>query len=60
MSKKIEAGDHWRHELTKLRCWLSGYIEGRSAPGQTYYMIPGEQVLHQIIKAIDDADRKQK
>ena len=57
---KIEAKDHWRDELTKLRCWLSGYTEGRTLPGQIQYMVPGEMVLRQIIQSIDDAKRKDK
>lgn len=56
-SKKILVQDHWKIELVKLRCWVNGYRAGRTLPGQvnleTY--IPGEDVLRQIIMAIDDA-----
>jgi len=58
MKKKIEVQDHWRNELTKLRCWLSGFSEGRQIPGQLQYMVPGELVLKQIISAIDDSKNK--
>lgn len=56
--KKIEVQDHWRMELTKLRCWLTGYNDGRSAPGHLQQMVPGETILRQIIAAIDDAKEK--
>lgn len=60
MSKKfkIEVQDHWRIELTKLRCWLSGFSEGRTVPGHLQHMVPGEVVLRQIISAIDDVKEK--
>jgi hypothetical protein len=45
---------HWRGELTKLRCWITGFYAGRGGNSQ----IPGEQVLWQIIQAIDDAEEK--
>ena len=53
--KKIEVQNHWRDELTKLRCWLTGYNDGRSAPGHLQHMVPGEMILRQIINAIDEA-----
>jgi len=56
--KKIEVQDHWRHELTKLRCWLTGYNDGRSIPGQIPNMVPGEEILRQLIMAIDNAEEK--
>lgn len=56
--KKIEVQDHWRHELTKLRCWLTGYNDGRRVPGALPPMVPGEMILRQIIMAIDDAKEK--
>ena len=60
MSKKskIEVQDHWRHELTKLRCYLSGYNDGRRVPGNLPFMVPGEAILQQLIIAIDDAKEK--
>lgn len=56
-AKKIEVKDHWKYELAKLRCWLSGYKAGRSLPGQIDLNnhIPGEDTIRQIIMAIDDA-----
>lgn len=56
MSVKVEAHDHWREELTKLRCWLSGFKEGRTSPGGLEMIIPGEDVLRQIIITIDMAE----
>ena len=55
--KQIEVPDHWRAELTKIRCWITGYQAGRHIPGgmDLESSIPGEQVLRQIIMAIDDA-----
>lgn len=55
--KKIDVGDHWKIELQKLRCWISGFRAGRSLPGQVNLenYVPGEDVLRQIIIAIDDA-----
>lgn len=59
MSKKkrtIEVKDHWRGELTKVRCWLEGYRQGtRAVNGGLPYLVPGEDTLRQIIMAIDDA-----
>ena len=52
--KKIEVKDHWRQELTKLRCYLTGYNDGRRVPGALPPMVPGEDVLRQIIMAIDE------
>ena len=57
-NKKIEVKDHWRYELTKLRCWLSGYNDGRHVPGALPPMVPGEMILRQIIMAIDEAEGK--
>lgn len=56
-TKKVTVEDHWKVELQKLRCWISGYRAGRTLPGQTNLdnYIPGEDVLRQIIMAIDDA-----
>lgn len=57
LKKKIEIQDHWKIELTKIRCWMSGYRAGRTLPGQTNLdsIIPGEDVLRQIIMAIDES-----
>lgn len=57
MSKKtkVEVEPHWLHELAKVRCWLSGYHAGRSAPGSMPGSIPGEDVLRQIQVAITGA-----
>ena len=57
MSKKakIDVESHWHHELAKVRCWLTGYHAGRSAPGSIPVSIPGEDVLRQIQVAIAGA-----
>lgn len=48
----IEVKDYYRGELTKLRCWLTGFHEGR---GSASSRCPGEDILRQLIIAIDDA-----
>lgn len=53
--KKLVVKDHWRQELSKLRCWISGFNAGRHVPGTVGPHVPGEEVLRQIIMAIDDA-----
>lgn len=55
--KKIEVQPHWRGELTKVRCWISGWEAGRRHPGSLNALdsVPGDDVLRQIIMAIDDA-----
>jgi hypothetical protein len=60
--KKIEVQDHWKIELQKLRCWISGFNAGRKTPGVTNLdnYIPGEDVLRQIIIAIDDVKETKK
>ena len=60
MSKKVNVESHWREELTKLRCWLSGFKEGRQSPGSLICSVPGEDVLRQIIIAIDDVTKDSK
>jgi hypothetical protein len=54
---KIPVEQHWKIELQKLRCWISGFQAGRKTPGAINLdnHIPGEDVLRQIIIAIDDA-----
>lgn len=54
--KRIEVKDHWRHQLTQVRCWISGFTAGRHVPGTLATSIPGEAVIHQIILAIDEAE----
>ena len=49
----IPVRNHYRGELTKLRCWISGYREGRG--NQPFGAIPGEDILRQLILAIDEA-----
>ena len=49
--KIIVVKDHYRSELTKVRCWIDGFRVGRDKE----YMIPGEDVLRQLIVAIDEA-----
>jgi hypothetical protein len=46
-------------ELVKLRCWISGFQAARKVPGQINIdnYVPGEDVLRQIIIAIDDAEK---
>lgn len=56
--KKVDVKDHWRHELSKLRCWLEGYKAGRHIPGCMGVHIPGEMAITQIILAIDNAKVK--
>lgn len=60
--KKVEVKDHWKYELQKLRCWISGFRAGRTFPGQVNIenYVPGEDVLRQIIIAIDDAKETKK
>ena len=55
--KKIEVKDHWKSQLQQLRCWIGGFRAGRTLPGQVNIenYVPGEDVLRQIIIAIDDA-----
>ena len=55
--KQIVVQDSWRYQLTKVRCWISGYKAGRNIPGTLNLDsdIPGEQVLAQIMLAIDNA-----
>lgn len=57
---KVEVQDFWREELTKLRCWLEGYKNGRSFPGSIEPTIPGFLIVRQIIMAIDEAKKKSK
>ena len=54
---KIQVEQHWKIELQKLRCWISGFQAGRKTPGviDLDNHIPGEEVLRQIIMAIDAA-----
>ena len=61
--KKINVEQHWKIELQKLRCWIGGFRAGRSLPGNSVNLenfIPGEDVLRQIILAIDDAKETKK
>ena len=55
--KKIVVQDHWAKELNKVRCWISGWQAARRTPGTLNLSehVPGEQVLAQIIMAIDEA-----
>ena len=56
--KKLVVEDHWKIELQKLRCWISGFRAGRTLPGQVNLesYVPGEDVLRQIVVAISDAE----
>jgi len=58
--KQLIVQDHWKIELAKLRCWINGWQAGRRLPGSTDMAtyVPGEDVLRQIIIAIDDAKEK--
>lgn len=60
--KKIEVKDHWKIELQKLRCWIGGFQAARKTPGVVNldHYVPGEDVLRQIIMAIDDAKETKK
>jgi len=44
-----------RSELTKVRCWLTGFHAGQ---GDKLGHIPGEDSIRQIILALDDALKK--
>jgi len=54
---KVDVPDHSREELTKLRCFLTGYHAGKGETGLTL-SVPGELILRQIIMAIDESSRK--
>lgn len=43
-----------RGELTKVRCWITGFQAGRSSPGSLNVGIPGDDSLRQIIILIDE------
>lgn len=43
-----------RGELTKVRCWMTGFNAGRHSPGHLNPGIPGEDSLRQIIQLIDE------
>jgi hypothetical protein len=60
--KKINVEQHWKIELQKLRCWIGGFRAGRTLPGSVNLesYVPGEDVLRQIILAIDDAKETKK
>ena len=47
-----------RGELTKVRCWLSGFAVGRSSRGELDLGIPGEDGLRQAILLIDEVLRE--
>ena len=48
---KVKIPDYTYEELTKLRCWLSGYKEGRNMK----LSIPGEDILRQLLIAIKES-----
>jgi len=43
-----------RGELTKVRCWMTGFQAGRSSPSSLNVGIPGDDSLRQIIILIDE------
>lgn len=45
-----------RAELTKVRCWMTGFAAGRHG-SNTLAGIPGEDSLRQTIQAIDEGMR---
>lgn len=54
--KVIAVQDHWVSELSKIRCWIDGFKEGRGGNTLTSRVhIPGEDTLRQIQVAIQDA-----
>lgn len=53
----VDIPDHSREELTKLRCFLTGYRQGR---GDKHTSIPGEEVLRLLIMAIDSKEVRPK
>lgn len=46
-----------RGELTKVRCWMTGFQAGRTSPGSLNVGIPGDDSLRQIIQLIDEVCR---
>lgn len=52
----IKVEEHWKSELTKLRCWLTGFKTGRGNDFPN--AIPGEDVLRQICQAISEVTSK--
>ena len=48
-----------RDEIGKVRCWLTGFEYGRSAPGTLGINVPGSDALRQIQIIIDDSIRNQ-
>lgn len=56
MTKKqrAEQAKRLRAELTKVRCWMSGFSAGRSSPGHLSVSIPGEDSLRQTIIFLDE------
>lgn len=56
MSKKIkielEVADYWYSELTKVRCWMTGYEAGSNTSP-----IAGSDILRQIQLAIKENNK---
>jgi hypothetical protein len=49
-----------RNELTKVRCWLSGFGAARLVANVLNSHVPGEDSLRQVIVMIDDILKEQK
>jgi hypothetical protein len=49
---KVDIPEHSREELTKIRCWLTGYHAGKGS--SDIKSIPGEFIIRQLIMAIDN------
>lgn len=47
-----------RGQLTKLRCWLTGYVDGRNAPGAIPFSAPGHDSLRMTIMFLDELDKE--
>jgi hypothetical protein len=55
MAIRVKVPDYTREELTKLRCFITGYKEGRKGE---HFFIPGEDILRQLIQCIDKSKGK--
>jgi len=44
----IQRAEVLYEEITKVRCWLTGYMAGRTKPGELAVGPPGEDSLRQM------------
>ena len=54
----VKIPEHAREELTKLRCFLTGYHHGRGEALTSF--VPGELIIRQLINAIDQSSNEPK